>query len=130
MTVGSGIGGALIIDDRIYRGFGKGAGEIGHLLVPVEARERIARPAVMELEQVASGWAIARAGQELLESGGSPAARPRGPGPPRTGRRREPGRITGWMVAEAARQGDPRSRRRSWSGPRRRSASRWRRPSP
>ncbi len=38
MTVGSGIGGALIIGDRIYRGFGKGAGEIGHMRVVDVAR--------------------------------------------------------------------------------------------
>jgi glucokinase len=69
MTVGSGIGGALIIDDRIYRGFGKGAGEIGHLLVPVEDEGPGRRVSLLELEQVASGWAIARAGQELVDSG-------------------------------------------------------------
>ena len=34
MNVGSGIGGALIVDDRIYRGSGQGATEIGHLRVP------------------------------------------------------------------------------------------------
>jgi glucokinase len=62
MTVGSGIGGALIIDEQIYRGAGHGAIEIGHLLVPemtpVEIRLR-------ELERVASGWAIAAAAREL-----------------------------------------------------------------
>ena len=131
MTIGSGIGGALIIDDRIYRGFGKGAGEIGHLLVPVEdaGTDRL-RPDVMELEQVASGWAIARAGQELLESGGLAGADLAGLGLLEQADGREPRRITGWMVAEAARQGDPRSRPRSWSGPRPRSASPSPRPSP
>ena len=34
MNVGSGIGGALIVDDQIYRGSGQGAAEIGHLRVP------------------------------------------------------------------------------------------------
>ena len=33
VTVGSGIGGGLIIDGQIYRGVGRGAAEIGHLLV-------------------------------------------------------------------------------------------------
>src|SRR4030095_4439894 len=31
MTIGSGIGGGLIIDGEIYRGCGRGAAEIGHL---------------------------------------------------------------------------------------------------
>ena len=61
MTVGSGIGGALIIGDRIYRGFGKGAGEIGHMRVVDVARPA---PPPAELEQVASGWAIAHAAQD------------------------------------------------------------------
>lgn len=97
MTVGSGIGGALIIDDRIYRGFGKGAGEIGHLAVPVFRDENPAIPAgIAELEQVASGWAIGRLGQERLAPGDLDEA----PGG-------EPGPVTGWMVAQAARRGVP-----------------------
>ncbi len=102
ITVGSGIGGALILDDRIYRGFGKGAGEIGHLLVPggegPDGR-------MVELEQVASGWAIARSARRLVAT--DPAA----------GRADgrlildeaagDPGQITGSMVARAAEKGDP-----------------------
>jgi glucokinase len=54
MTIGSGIGGGLIIDGKIHRGTGKGAAEIGHL--------RMATPdGPRPLEQVASGWAIDRA---------------------------------------------------------------------
>lgn len=78
VTVGSGIGGGLILDGRIYRGAGQGAMEIGHLRVgqPVsEAPE--AMPAT--LEQVASGWSIAqrvreRVAEALREdpSGGGP----------------------------------------------------------
>ncbi len=53
MTIGSGIGGGLIIDGEIFRGTGKGAAEVGHL--------RMATPAGMKpLEQLASGWAIDR----------------------------------------------------------------------
>ena len=46
----------------------------------------------MELEQVASGWAIARAGQELLESGGSPRRTLAGLGVLEQAARREPER--------------------------------------
>src|SRR5262249_5810066 len=35
ITIGSGIGGGLIINGEIYRGCGRGAAEIGHLPVPV-----------------------------------------------------------------------------------------------
>jgi glucokinase len=101
VTIGSGIGGALIVDDRIYRGFGRGAVEIGHLLVAVDDG-----PAhrVLELEQVASGWAIARAGQEVASSktagrDGGWVVLDRAGG--------DPGRITGLLVAEAAREADP-----------------------
>jgi glucokinase len=97
MTVGSGIGGALILDDRIYRGSGKGAVEIGHLLVPApDPREPDGRVAWMELEQVASGWAIGRAAEGLIG--------PRGPGLPGDP---TPGPVTGAMVAEAAGEGMP-----------------------
>ena len=57
---GSGIGGGLIIDGKIYRGSGHGAIEIGHLwmLDGVEPQS---------LEMIASGWSIARKGQSLPE---------------------------------------------------------------
>jgi glucokinase len=54
VTLGSGIGGGLIIDGEIYRGCGRGAAEIGH--VRVEG----ASGGPVPLEQVASGWAIGR----------------------------------------------------------------------
>jgi glucokinase len=62
MTVGSGIGGALIVDQQIYRGAGHGASEVGHLLVPERTPSN---SRLRELEQVASGWAIATAAREL-----------------------------------------------------------------
>ena len=34
MTIGSGIGGGLVIDGEVYRGTGKGAVEVGHLRMP------------------------------------------------------------------------------------------------
>jgi glucokinase len=52
VTIGSGIGGGLVIDGEIYRGVGKGAAEIGHLLIH--------RVGSTILEDVASGWAIGR----------------------------------------------------------------------
>jgi len=53
VTVGSGIGGGLIIDGEIYRGCGRGAAEIGHLRMLHDG-------GFVPTEDVASGWGMAR----------------------------------------------------------------------
>jgi glucokinase len=58
MNIGSGIGGALIIDGQIYRGCGRGAAEIGHLRVGFGREYRATQE--VTLEEAASGWAIAK----------------------------------------------------------------------
>jgi glucokinase len=100
MNVGSGIGGALVIDGQIYRGFGHGATEIGHLRVP---HNTPTEAYWAELEQAASGWAIASAAQNLARrkidecgDGWPVLAQARG----------SPERITAAMVADAASVGD------------------------
>jgi glucokinase len=55
ITIGSGIGGGLILDGEIYRGCGRGAAEIGHLRV--WHREGNDWKCDI-LEHVASGWAL------------------------------------------------------------------------
>jgi glucokinase len=57
ITVGTGVGGGLIINGEIYRGVGRGAAEIGHLKVD-EAGDT--------LEDYASGWAIGARARNLL----------------------------------------------------------------
>jgi glucokinase len=103
LTVGSGIGGALIVDGQIYRGAGLGAVEIGHLQVP-DLTHSPTR--VYELEQVASGWGIASAARELARSladrGASDWAVLREA-------RGDPSGITAEMVANAAGKGDERA---------------------
>ncbi len=54
ITIGSGIGGGLVIDGEVYRGTGKGAIEVGHLRMMTPDGPK-------PLELVASGWAIDRA---------------------------------------------------------------------
>lgn len=66
ITLGSGIGGGLVIDGQMYRGAGKGAAEIGHLSIPVETQDGIRFRA---LEDVASGWAIQEWGRHELAKG-------------------------------------------------------------
>lgn len=63
ITIGSGIGGGLIINGEIYRGIGRGAAEFGHLrMLAPSAEDDGMGPEVtlqwMPLEEVASGWAI------------------------------------------------------------------------
>lgn len=58
INIGSGIGGALVIDGRLYDGQGRGAGEMGHTYA---ADWTAAAPgAVDKLEHLCSGWSIER----------------------------------------------------------------------
>jgi len=96
MNIGSGIGGALIIDGKLYDGQGIGAGEIGHTLVPDWAS--LIPGSVARLENLCSGWAIEgriRAWKSLPTW--SPLARLAGG---------DPQRLTCAILAEAAAQGD------------------------
>jgi glucokinase len=62
ITIGSGIGGGLIIDGEIYRGCGRGAAEIGHM--GLDSSYVTDSGSCMHfsdrLEEYSSGWAIAR----------------------------------------------------------------------
>jgi glucokinase len=67
VTVGSGIGGSILLDGRIHRGCGKGAGEIGHFWARTDIMDF--NPAATPdrwriVEHCASGWAIARHGKQ------------------------------------------------------------------
>ncbi len=96
VTIGSGIGGGLILDGRIYRGAGAGAAEIGHLLIDDD------RDTPTILEDVASGWAIGRAARALLGTGP-------GPGPLEDLSGGDPARVDAALVARAADRGDARA---------------------
>jgi glucokinase len=73
ITIGSGIGGGLIINGEIYRGCGRGAAEIGHLLVAKKhSQETVWAP----IEELASGWAIQNQAYEAASSAVSPSRRP------------------------------------------------------
>jgi glucokinase len=107
VTIGSGIGGGLIIDGQIYRGAGAGAIEIGHLWVVDRMSSDLD---VLKLEDIASGWAITRAARNF-------AVRQRAATDSRDPDQAkpwmvlqlvdgDPTRITPAVVAEAARLGD------------------------
>ena len=61
VTVGTGIGGGLVIDGHIYPGSGHGAAEIGHLRPGLNAEGPD-----QTVESLASGWGIAAAAQARL----------------------------------------------------------------
>jgi glucokinase len=90
ITIGSGIGGGLIINGEIYRGCGRGAAEIGHIPVQPKfwffppdgvtsygaerslaelGREVAQGPFPIPLEEIASGWGLARIAQDTLAAG-------------------------------------------------------------
>jgi len=96
MNIGSGIGGALVIDGQLHNGQGFGAGEIGHTYVPDWTAGKAGN--ADKLENLCSGWSIEkrlRAAAQL--SGQTPLARLC---------EGDPQRITTPLLAEAARQGD------------------------
>src|SRR5437588_2104211 len=68
LTVGTGIGGGLVLDGHIYRGSTGGAGELGHTIVGLDLNGPVPPPAGFpqpgSLERAASGHALDRMGEE------------------------------------------------------------------
>ncbi len=68
---GTGIGGGIIIDGKLYRGATGGAGEIGHMIIQVEGR-LCGGGHYGCLESVASKTAMAKDAAMLATTGGAP----------------------------------------------------------
>jgi glucokinase len=103
LTVGTGIGGGMVLGGRIYRGSSGGAGELGHTIVGLEMSDQPVPPPISfpqpgSLESVASGHALDRMGTEAAErEPDSELGRLRARGLP----------VLGSEVVAAARDGDP-----------------------
>ncbi len=100
--VGTGVGGGVIADGRLYAGAFGTAGEFGHTTVEVGGRRCHCRNAGC-LEAYAGGWAIARRAQEAVAA------------EPRRGARLvdlagSRGKITSKTVEEGFLEGDPLAR--------------------
>lgn len=68
LGIGTGIGGGIILDGKLFRGCGGGAGEIGHLVVePLGPPCGSGHPGC--LEAMVSGRAIARMAREAADEG-------------------------------------------------------------
>lgn len=72
LTVGTGIGGGLVLGGRIYRGATGGAGEIGHTIVGLAIGNQVPAPTAFpqpgSLEYVAAGHALDRAAAEAARA--------------------------------------------------------------
>ncbi len=71
ITVGTGIGGGLVLGGRIYRGASGGAGELGHTIVGTDLAGTVPRPTGFpqpgSLEFVASGHALDRLAKQAAQ---------------------------------------------------------------
>jgi glucokinase len=101
VTIGTGIGGGLILDGRLYHGASDCAGEIGHTTIEMNGR-RCACGNYGCLEAYASGPAIARRALEAVETGAESSLA--------EVMRRGPDAVTAQVVYEAATAGDPLAR--------------------
>ncbi|HEY53734.1 MAG TPA: ROK family protein [Caldilineae bacterium] len=90
--VGTGIGGGVILDGKVRRGFRWGAGEIGHMLMSCEGKHA-------DVEALASRGAISRRLRQAVEAGESPLLAD-------ILRRRGDDRITSGVIRQALEAGD------------------------
>ena len=97
ITVSTGIGGGIILEDRLYTGPSGSAGEIGHMVIDANGRECNCGN-VGCLEAMASGTAVARDARQRLEGGARSSLIELAGG--------EPANITAEMVGLAAKRGD------------------------
>ena len=106
ITVGTGVGGGLVLGGRIYRGATGGAGEIGHTLVGMDLSDSVPEagrfPQPGSLEGVAAGHALDHLAASFAEEYPDSAL----------GRLRAAGRaVTGVEAVDAAHAGDAQAAR-------------------
>ena len=102
ITVGTGVGGGIVIDGRIFRGASGGAGEFGHTIVGLDLADSVPSPTGFpqpgSLEFVASGHALDELASQAANLKPESAL----------GRLRAQGKPTlGLDAVEAAEAGDP-----------------------
>jgi glucokinase len=98
LTVGTGIGGGIIINDQLVHGVTGTAGEVGHMTIDVDGPPCPCGRSTGCLEALASGRAIARMAREAIAAEVRTAVLAIAGG--------DPGAVEAAHVVEAARQGD------------------------
>ncbi len=100
LTLGTGVGGGVVLDGKIWHGFLGMAGELGHIVV---SENGVACPCGGHgcLETEASASAIVRKGEEAVAAGRSPAL---------AEARSKAAKLTARMIYEAAKAGDAASK--------------------
>lgn len=101
MTVGTGIGSGIVINGKLVRGASNAAGELGHIKLQMHEGPLCGCGDYGCLEAFASGPSIVAMAEEYILGGKSTKFRELASG----------GEITPFIVAEAAKQGDPVARR-------------------
>jgi glucokinase len=99
LTIGTGVGGAVVVDSKLLRGGFGVAGELGHVRVVPEGR-LCGCGQYGCIEQYASGTALLRSAKELAASGRPEGAR-------LAQIQHESGELTGLQVAQAILENDP-----------------------
>jgi glucokinase len=106
ITVGTGVGGGIVLGGRIYRGATGGAGELGHTIVGLDLAGSVPRamkfPQPGSLEFVASGHALDRLAKQAADLHKDSAL----------AKLREEGKdVLGPDAVQAAKDGDPAAQR-------------------
>ena len=101
MTVGTGIGSGIVINGKLVRGASNAAGELGHIKLQMHEGPLCGCGDHGCLEAFASGPSIVAMAEEYILGGKSTKFRELASG----------GEITPFIVAEAAKQGDPVAKR-------------------
>ncbi len=94
VTLGTGVGGGIIIDGHILTGYNGAAGEIGHIVVNSEEEDECGCSKHGCLEQYASAKGIVRIAHRILDSTEEPSML------------REPKRLSAKKVFDMAKEGD------------------------
>lgn len=98
VTLGTGIGGAVIANGAVYRGAHGLAGEFGHMTVDAEGAQ-CACGAFGHWEAIGSGRALGRLGRQWAARGAAPSVVARAGGDPEA--------VTGEHVGDSAQAGEP-----------------------
>ena len=101
MTVGTGIGSGIVINGKLVRGASNAAGELGHIKLQMHEGPLCGCGDYGCLEAFASGPSIVAMAEEYISGGKSTKFREMASG----------GEITPYIVAEAAKLGDPVAKR-------------------